>query len=73
VLLAVVGVALVIRGLALEVLLATDTGSLRASVGPLESRWSLALWNPGFAIGGGRFLWTAVLVGRGLSSAIRAR
>lgn len=64
VLLAVVGIALVIRGVALEVLLATDTGSLRATVGPLESRWSLALWNPWFATGGLLFLWTAIRVRR---------
>lgn len=60
VLVAVVGIALVIRGVALEVLLATDAGGLRAAVGPLESRWSLALWNPWFAIGGLLFLWTAI-------------
>jgi len=64
VVLAVVGVALVIRGVALEVLLATDAGSLRATVGPLESRWSLALWNPWFTIGGLLFLWTAIRVRR---------
>lgn len=64
VVLAVVGVALVIRGVALEVLLATDAGSLRATVGPLESRWSLALWNPWFTIGGLLFLWTAICVRR---------
>ncbi len=64
VVLAVVGVALVIRGVALEVLLATDAGSLRATVGPLESRCSLALWNPWFTIGGLLFLWTAIRVRR---------
>lgn len=57
---AVVGVAMLIRGVAVEVLLATDTGGLRAAVGPLESRWSLAVWNPWFAIGGALFLWTAL-------------
>ena len=55
-----VGVALVVRGVALEILLATDAGGLRATVGPLETRWSLALWNPWFALGGALFLWTAL-------------
>jgi len=64
VVLAVVGVALVVRGVALEVLLATDVGGLRAAVGPLESRWSLALWNPWFAIGGALFLCAAIRVRR---------
>jgi hypothetical protein len=57
---AVVGVTLVIRGAALEVLLATGAGGLRTTVGPLETRWSLALWNPWFALGGALFLWTAL-------------
>lgn len=57
---AVVGAALVIRGVTLEVLLATGAGGLRATVGPLETRWSLALWNPWFAFGGALFLWTAL-------------
>ncbi len=60
----VVGGSLVIRGLLLEVLLGTDTGGLRTSIGPLESAWSLALWNPWFAIGGVLFLWTALRVRR---------
>ncbi len=64
VVLAVVGAALVIRGVALEVLLATDSGGLSGAVGPLETRWSLALWNPWFAIGGALFLWTAIRVRR---------
>jgi len=57
---AVLGVTLVIRGVALEVLLATGAGGMRATVGPLETRWSLALWNPWFALGGALFLWTAL-------------
>ncbi len=57
---AVVGVTLIIRGVALEILLATGAGGLRATVGPLETRWSLALWNPWFALGGALFLWTAL-------------
>jgi len=44
VLVAVVGVGLAIRGVSLEVLLAMNVGGLRASVGPLETHWSLVLW-----------------------------
>ncbi len=60
VLLAVVGVGLAIRGVALELLLATNAGGLRASVGPLETHWSLVLWNPWFAFGGALFIVTAI-------------
>jgi len=63
----VVGAALAIRGVALQVLLATNTGGLRATIGPLETRWSLALWNPWFAIGGALFLWTAIRIRRVLT------
>jgi len=63
-LLAVVGVVLVLRGLALEVLLAANTAGLRANVGPVETRWSLILWNPWFALGGALFIATAIQVSR---------
>jgi hypothetical protein len=59
-LLALAGVVLVVRGVGLEVLLATNSGGLRTSVGPLETRWSLALWNPWFALGGLLFIATGV-------------
>ncbi len=59
VLLAVVGVGLALRGVSLEVLLATNAGGLRASVGRLETYWSLVLWNPWFALGGAFFIVTA--------------
>jgi hypothetical protein len=65
VLVAVVGVGLAIRGVSLEVLLAMNVGGLRASVGPLETYWSLVLWNPWFALGGALFIVTAI---RGSSS-----
>ncbi|MEO9222140.1 MAG: hypothetical protein ABI251_10290 [Mycobacteriaceae bacterium] len=42
-LLAVIGAVMIVRGVAREILLATDTDGLRATVGPLESRWSLAV------------------------------
>lgn len=44
------GGLLVVRGLVLEVLLAT--GPLAAAVGPAQTRWSLLLWNPWFVLGG---------------------
>lgn len=59
-LLAVVGVGLVLRGLALEVLLATNAAGLRANVGLLETHWSLILWNPWFVVGGALFIATAI-------------
>jgi hypothetical protein len=65
VLVAVVGVGLAIRGVALEVLLAMNVGGLQASVGPLETYWGLVLWNPWFALGGALFIVTAI---RGSSS-----
>lgn len=55
-LIAVVGVVLLVRGLALEVLLALDVGGIQSGVGSLETRWSLILWNPWFALGGALFL-----------------
>ncbi len=64
VILTVVGVVLVTRGLALEVLLATNTGGIREGVGPLETRWSLILWNPWFALGGVLFISVAVRASR---------
>jgi hypothetical protein len=52
----VVGFGLVARGLLVEVALAVNLGGVRQGVGPLETRWSLALWNPWFMIGGWCFL-----------------
>jgi len=60
VLLAVVGIGLAIRGVALEVLLAANAAGLRASIGPLETHWSLVLWNPWFAFGGAVIIATAI-------------
>ncbi len=59
-LLGIVGLGLAIRGAAVELLLATDIAGVRASVGPLETRWSLVLWNPWFALGGVLFLMAAI-------------
>jgi hypothetical protein len=38
--------------LLLELVLLTRAGGLAYSVGPLETRWNLILWNPWFALGG---------------------
>jgi hypothetical protein len=47
-----VGALLLARGLLLEIVLSTGAGGVAASVGPAESHWSLALWNPWFIAGG---------------------
>jgi len=46
------GGLLLARGLLLEIVLLTAAGGIRSSVGPLETHWSLLLWNPWFAAGG---------------------
>jgi len=57
-----------------EVLLATNTAGLRADVGPLETRWSLILWNPWFALGGALFIATAIQASRsGFMRIVRSR
>ena len=58
----VIGSGLLVRGIALEVLLAADIGGIRAVVGPLETRWSLILWNPWFVLGGALLLATATQI-----------
>lgn len=60
----VIGIGLLMRGVALEILLATDVAGLRARVGPLEARWSQVLWNPWFALGGALFIATALQLRR---------
>jgi hypothetical protein len=47
-----VGTVLLARGLLLEFVLLTGAGGVASSVGPLETRWSLILWNPWFVVGG---------------------
>lgn len=47
-----VGVALLVRGLLLEVVLLAGVGGVASAVGPLETYWSLILWNPWFMLGG---------------------
>jgi len=54
-----VGVALVARGVVLELVLMTGGGGVAAAVGALEIHWSLVLWNPWFTLGGVAFLLTA--------------
>jgi hypothetical protein len=46
------GTVLVARGLLLEVVLLSGAGGVASSVGPLETHWSLILWNPWFVAGG---------------------
>lgn len=46
------GIALLVRGLLLELVLLTGFGGVASAVGPLETRWSLVLWNPWFIAGG---------------------
>ncbi len=59
-LLAVVGVVLVVRGLALEILLATNTAGLRANVGPPRDPLEPHPLEPVFALGGALFPATAI-------------
>jgi Protein of unknown function (DUF3995) len=60
----VIGAALLVRGIAVEVLLATDAAGIQDAVGPLETRWSLILWNPWFVLGGALFLATTTQIVR---------
>lgn len=46
------GAALVVRGLLLEIVLLTGAGGVASAMGPLETYWSLVLWNPWFVVGG---------------------
>ncbi len=50
------GAALLARGILVELVLATGIGGVSSSVGPLETRWSLVLWNPWLSLGGLAFL-----------------
>lgn len=63
-----VGAALLARGVVLEFVLITGAGGIAASVGTDETRWSLLLWNPWFALGGAAFLSTARRFGSGRTS-----
>ena len=50
------GGLLVVRGLLLEVVLATGAGGVSNAVGPEQTYWSLLLWNPWFVLGGAMVL-----------------
>jgi len=63
-----VGAALLARGIVLEFVLITGAGGIAASVGAYQTRWSLLLWNPWFALGGATFLSTARRFGSGRTS-----
>jgi Protein of unknown function (DUF3995) len=51
-----VGTALLVRGVGIELVLLLDAGGIASSVGPVQTRWSLLLWNPWFMLGGVAFL-----------------
>ncbi len=59
-----VGTTLLVRGVVLQLVLATGAGRIASSVGPFQTRWSLVLWNPWFTLGGVAFLLTAHHFGR---------
>lgn len=54
-----VGTALLVRGVGIELVLLLDAGGIASSVGPVQTRWSLLLWNPWFTLGGVAFLFAA--------------
>ncbi|MEU6595551.1 DUF3995 domain-containing protein [Streptomyces sp. NPDC046881] len=56
-------VVLLVRGIAVEVLLLTDTAG--ADVSPAQRLWTLVLWNPWFLLGGLVFGLSAREFGRG--------
>ncbi|MFJ9034787.1 DUF3995 domain-containing protein [Streptomyces sp. NPDC102274] len=43
---------LLVRGVAVEVLLLTDTAGQEMDVSPEQRLWTLVLWNPWFLVGG---------------------
>jgi Protein of unknown function (DUF3995) len=61
----VTGAVLALRGAGAEVILIANAG-VRSALGPLETRWSLILWNPWFVLGG------IVLIGAAVHIAQRA-
>jgi len=63
-LIGVVGIGLLLRGVVLEVLLGWNVGGLAKQVGPLETHWSLILWNPWSTLGGALFVATAIRLRR---------
>jgi Protein of unknown function (DUF3995) len=65
------GLALMLRGVGLEAILAADIGGVRKQIGPLETQWSLLLWNPWFALGGILFTASSVHAHRQAASQSR--
>lgn len=57
----ITGVGLLVRGVALQVILAADVGGVRGQLGQREANWSLILWNPWFMLGGMLFIAAAAL------------
>jgi hypothetical protein len=66
----VVAFGLMLRGALVECALAVNLYGVRQIVGPLETRWSLTVWNPWFVIGGGCFVALAFAVRRRLASSV---
>lgn len=62
VLAAIVAIALLLRGVYVELALATNLGGVRQTVGPLETHWSLILWNPWFILGAASFFALSVAI-----------
>jgi Protein of unknown function (DUF3995) len=52
VLIVLAGLVMVARGVLVEAALVFDLGGVRSEVGPAQTRWSLALWDPWFIAGG---------------------
>jgi hypothetical protein len=55
---------LLARGIVVELALAVNLGGVRDSVGSSQTRWSLALWNPWFVLGGALFMVGGLRVAR---------
>lgn len=59
---------LLVRAVGVEVLLLTDATHVDASLSAGQRLWTLALWNPWFAVGGAAFAGAAFAAGRCPSS-----
>ncbi|WP_018681796.1 DUF3995 domain-containing protein [Actinokineospora enzanensis] len=51
-----IGGLLLLRGVLIELALATNLGGVATETGPAQTRWSLYLWNPWFILGGALIL-----------------
>ncbi|WP_072803480.1 DUF3995 domain-containing protein [Rhodococcoides yunnanense] len=69
-LLGAAGLAMLVRGVLIQIVLLTDAGDVRSAVGPEQTRMSLILWNPWFIVGGVLFLSVSYQVVRKQRSSI---